>query len=105
MIKDFIEHIKNAFSSSVDAAATAAGSATVAKVGTGTTFVGAGSAGISNWLFSSQGGVAVSMCIAVLGFIMNWYFKKREYRFKRKLDIELQQAKLKAIADGLWHNE
>lgn len=73
---------------------TAVEAAIAAGIGQKTTAVGAaGAAG--GWLFSSEFAAIAGLLIAVLGLLINWYFRKVESDFKRQ-ENERQQREHEA---------
>lgn len=71
--------MSNVINNSVDA--------TLAAVGSKTTYTGAGMT-ISGWLLSSEFAVLIGIIIGVAGFIVNWYYRHKitnhEIEFRRQ---------------------
>jgi len=64
----------------------------VASVASKATYVGAGTSFIG-WLATSEAGVVVGILLGVIGFVVNFYFKRREDRRQQ----EVHDAQMRAI--------
>lgn len=51
--------------------------ATLATVGSKATYTGAGTS-IFGWMTSNEFAVLIGACVAVGGFIVNWYYRHKE---------------------------
>lgn len=73
--------------------------ASLATLGSNTTYTGATTTTIS-WMLSSEFGIAVGVLIGVLGFIMNLYYsRKRDQREQAAHDAFMVQHVVRRDAD------
>ena len=75
MNQDAIEHAA--------AAASAASAAAKASTGGIATYVGSLSL-IGSWLVSSQAGVLVGLLVGITGLAVQWYYRAREFRLRKR---------------------
>ena len=71
--------------------------ATLAAVGSKTTYTGAGMT-ISGWLMSSEFAVLIGVVIGVAGFIVNWYYRHKLTSYEIKLKQEQNERDKKEHA-------
>lgn len=71
----------------------AAFEATLASVGSKSTYGGAAGSGVS-WFLSSEFGIVVGILIGVAGFTVNWYYsRKRDAREQEEHDVRMARIK------------
>lgn len=67
--------------------------ATLAAVGSKATYTGAGTT-FFGWLTSNEFAILVGACVAVGGFIINWYYRHKEDR-RQQAEHELRMKELR----------
>ena len=77
-----LEHAQGAVSAVM---AASAGKAT--QIGAGTTIV--------SWLVSSEAGVAAGIVIGLMGLLMNWHYRRKEFRIQEQRNAR-EQAEYEA---------
>lgn len=80
-------HMHEATSHTIDA--------TIAAVGSKTTYTGAGLT-IGGWMFSSEFAVLFGMVLGTAGFVVNWYYKHKLTMAEIKLKEEHAQREREA---------
>ena len=74
---------------------------TISAVATKTTYAGAGTSAIG-WITSSEGVAAIGLLLALLGFIVNLYFKIKQDK-REAVEHEVRMAKLEAMSQFPSH--
>lgn len=70
----------------------------MASIGSGATKTGASGA-VLGWLFSQEGLAVLGVFVAIIGLMVNWYYKYQE-NTRARLEHELRVRELKGDCDA-----